>query len=85
MLTDSTRDTLTVSWAMTMRPYTGFQIRHTPVGGSVVTSSALLPVTTTSYPISNLLPGTEYSVSLYTLEDGIYSILTGGVFQTSKF
>ncbi|XP_073489691.1 fibronectin isoform X6 [Aquarana catesbeiana] len=71
-VTDVTETTITITWRTKTETITGFLIEALPVGGQTPIQRVIKPDVRT-FTITGLQPGTDYKISLYTLNDNARS------------
>ncbi|XP_072274639.1 fibronectin isoform X6 [Pyxicephalus adspersus] len=71
-VTDVTETTVTVTWRTKTETITGFLIEALPVGGQTPIQRVIKPDVRT-FTVTGLQPGTDYKISLYTLNDNARS------------
>ncbi|XP_018415458.1 PREDICTED: fibronectin isoform X10 [Nanorana parkeri] len=71
-VTDVTETTVTITWRTKTETITGFLIEALPAGGQTPIQRVIKPDVRT-FTVTGLQPGTEYKISLYTLNDNARS------------
>ncbi|XP_040213430.1 fibronectin isoform X7 [Rana temporaria] len=71
-VTDVTETTITITWRTKTETITGFLIEALPVGGQTPIQRVIKPDVRT-FTVTGLQPGTDYKISLYTLNDNARS------------
>ncbi|CAI9586484.1 unnamed protein product [Staurois parvus] len=71
-VTDVTETTVTITWRTKTETITGFLIEALPVGGQTPIQRVIKPDVRT-FTVTGLQPGTDYKISLYTLNDNARS------------
>ncbi|XP_077304446.1 fibronectin isoform X7 [Lithobates pipiens] len=71
-VTDVTETTITITWRTKTETITGFLIEALPAGGQTPIQRVIKPDVRT-FTVTGLQPGTDYKISLYTLNDNARS------------
>ena len=75
--------TLALAWGTPDGTYDGLRLQVSEGGGTSITEE--LTVSDTSFNVTDLIPGTVYTASLYTVSGSTEQLVTAEEFQTCEF